>query len=345
MIKWSFKEIIDKTFEKKSNWDYYAASETEFDYNPVDSLENSRKFLKDFIKISAKGNDNPLYCEINKLGERATHVVSTFFVGHFLYEKTGFKTLINDEINKLIVDNHVTSDVCFSFIWFLTCLFHDLGYKIEDSKNLKYNSFDSLYNSLNNKLPQINGIPKFYNQIYKNYFAYRIKERDKNDHGIVAAHLLYDSLHKIREFAEKNPTESQKKLCWEKQLLEVYNFCAWNILGHNIWFVKEKDKNCNHYENMPDLILKKEEYKIKYKDHPFFFFFCLVDTIEPYKKVLDYDSLDKVYLEIEENKLIISTDLRCSCGKEVIKQAKSLNNWLVSANELSNGSVEINLKM
>ena len=156
--------------------------------------------------------------------------------------------------------------------------------------------------------------------------------------------MLYDSLHQIREYAEKK-SESKKKLCWEVQLLEVYNFCAWNILGHNIWFVKEKDKNWNQYENMPDLRLKEEEYKIKSDEHPFFFFFCLVDTIEPYKKILDYNSLDKVYLEIESNKIKISTDLKCNCGKEVIKHAMSLNDWLVKTEKSSDGSVEINLNI
>jgi len=347
ILKKSFKKIIDETFDNKSNWNYYTSKARGFHYNPMDSIESSRKFLKDFIILSGKA-EGILYNEIDKLKDRATHVVSAFFTGHYIYENTHFKTSIDHEIKKLVEKFNVKSDVGFSFVWFLTCLFHDLGYKIEDSKPKTFKSFKDLETSLSQKLPENNGIPKFYNLIYKNYFTFRIKQHDKNDHGIVAAHLLYDSLCTIREFTERNPSESYKNLCWEKQLLDVYNFCAWNILGHNMWFgSKCKPEDVNQYSKfkIKRLLLKCNQIKLKLKDHPFFFFFCLVDTIEPYKKVLDYDSLDKVFLEIEDYKIKISTDLKCSCGQEIIKQATSLNNWLIPANKKPNGSVIINLKM
>lgn len=342
-MKKSFKEIIDETFEDKGSWDYYSDTKSPNpDYNPMESVGKSGKFLIDFIELSGKA-ENELVMEIDKLKERTTHVVSAFFIGHYIYKNTRYKTLIDNQIEN-IKPNGLESDVSFPFVWFLTCLFHDLGYMIEEFDCLKYENFNELLSSIENKLPENrNGIPKFYNQIYKNYFDYRIKEHGKNDHGIVAAHLLYDSLYKIRQLAVINPTDTQKKLCWEEQLLEIYSFCAWNILGHNIWFGKEND-SCDKLiyskYKIKRLLLEKNKIKINAKKHPFFFLFCLVDTIEPYKKTLDYNSLDKVFFELNEDKIAISTDLKCSCGKSILESTKKLNEWLVKTTD-DNNKVEI----
>lgn len=344
-MKKSFKDIIDETFADKGSWDYYSDKENiTFDYNPMESIENSRKFLKDFITLASKA-ENELFPEIDKLKERTTHVVSTFFIGHYLYGKTPyFKKGIDKEISNLIENSKVKSDVCFSFVWFLTCLFHDLGYLIEESNCLKYENFNELLSSIENKLPENkNGIPKFYNKIYSNYFNYRIKEHGKNDHGIIAAHLLYDSLYKIRELAVTNPKDTQKKLCWEEQLLDVYNFCAWNILGHNVWFGQKNDicdKLIYSKHKIKRLLLENQKIKINAKKYTFFYLFCLVDSIEPYKKVLDFNSLTKVFLEIQEDVVIVSSDLKCSCGKSILKQAETLNKWLTKTS-INNNTVDI----
>jgi len=345
-MKKSFKEIIDETFKDKESWDYYSDSDKDkntFNDKPMLCKGNSEKFLKEFIELAGKAEKTVLFKEINKLGERATHVVSTFFIGHYIYKNTKLKDLIDKQIENIKPEG-LKSDVSFPFVWFLTCLFHDLGYKIENFNRLKYSNFNDLLGSIENKLPKNkNGIPKFYNQIYQNYFKYRIKKHGKNDHGIVAAHLLYDSLFKIRKLAEKNPTKSQKKLCWEEKLLDIYNFCAWNILGHNIWF-GQKNNKCDELiyskYKIKRLLLEKDKIKINAKKYPFFFLFCLVDTIEPYKKILDYNSLDKVFLELNEDKIIISTDLKCSCGKSILESTGKLNEWLTKTS-IGNNKVEV----
>ena len=112
----------------------------------MESLNNSKKFLKDFIEMSSK-EKNELYKEIDNLNDRATHVVSAFFIGHYIYENTQLKNLIDKEISKLVEVSGVKSDINFSFIWYLTCLFHDLGYNIEKSSNLKFENIKSLEES------------------------------------------------------------------------------------------------------------------------------------------------------------------------------------------------------
>lgn len=346
-MKKSFRDIIDETFENRNTWDYYAASSKEFNYNPMNSIDNSRQFLKDFISIAGKG-EGKLYQEINKLEERTTHVVSAFFIGHYIYNNNYYlKKLIDDEINNLVKQNNVKSDVCFSFVWFLTCLYHDLGYKYEDKKPPEFKDFSEMNQSIKNKLMTIQGIPKFYKLIYKNYFKFRIKEYNKNDHGIIGANLMFDSLYEIRAKAEKTPNKTQKKLCWEKELLAIYNFCSWNILGHNIWY----GSKCKTYDvaryskyKMKRLLLENNQKRIKLKEYPFFFFFCLIDTIEPYKKVLDYHSLNEIFLDLDLAKMKISTDLKCSCGQKIISQACGLGDWLTTSKLSTYNSVEIHFE-
>ena len=335
-MKKSIKEILQETFEEKhGEWKYYSGSDFPKDI-PLYSEVESRTFIKLFIKFSGKESFKFTKL-IDKLGDRAIHVVSAFLLGHYIYNNTIFKNRIDDIINNLKESLGLQSNVTFSFMWFLTCLFHDIGFNMEINE-FKYCTFENFENS-NRKMPKISGVPILYEKVYPKYFKYRIKEHCKNDHGIMMGHIMYHELCRLRRYFEK--TEKSAHLSWEKNLENIYAYCAWNILAHNIWYCN-KDKACDEeiYENygLQDLILGKDEdkYKIKFEEHPFFFLFCLVDTIEPYKRVLDFDSLDKVYLELDNETIRISTDLKCNCGKEIIKQANSLNDWLTQVTKDEN---------
>lgn len=338
-MKKSFKKILAETSDERK-WDYYNSDKSFIEF-PIVSEENSKEFIHTFFKLSGKG-EHKLKEQINKLGSRAVHVVSAFLLGHYLYQKTILKEKIDNEIACLKKDLGLTSKVDFSFMWFLVCLFHDIGFNMEE-KQFKYKSYEELANG--EDMPEISGIPKFYNTIYKNYFEYRINEHCKNDHGIMVGHIMYKELCRIREFFEVH--EKSTNLNWEKDLEKIYAFCSWNVLAHNIWFCgKGKKSNEKTYVKygLENLLHNRNEYKIDIKEHPFFFVFCLVDTIEPYKRFLDLESLEKVFLEIKNDKIIISTDVLCSCGKKVIEQAKNLNDWLVKARKVNNeNAIQISL--
>lgn len=95
-------------------------------------------------------------------------------------------------------------------MWFLTCLYHDVGYGYEkdDGKGKA---------ALENKLDQkgLEGLKEFLSlgyvcdDVYKTYqkemvnlyFKSRLKGREKLDHGIVGGLLLYDRLRKRFEEA------------------------------------------------------------------------------------------------------------------------------------------------
>lgn len=339
----NFKEIIDKTFEDKNSWNYYSG-ET-FDKNPMLGEEESKEFIKNFIKLSGK-TQNALNEEIEKIGNRATHIVSTFFIGHYIYQNTEFKNLIDKQIDTLSKKWNIESEICFPFIWFLTCLFHDLGYAIEEYEGVKYNSLEELKKERETELKKIEGIPEFYDEVHTGYYEYRIKCHNKNDHGITAAYLMYDSLCKVRKIAKNNPDETQTNLCWGEKLENVYNFCAWNILAHNIWFCSEDDKDkVEKYKKykLDELILSgKKRYKIDLKKYPFFFFLCLVDTIEPYKRVQCYEELKKIEFSLLKNgkiNIISHTD-----KYDLKKNVESLNEWLTPTTTTTKATVTIQTK-
>ena len=339
-------DILKSSFKNNKSWDYYNNSNDFGGEFPFLSKELSVRFLKNFIKVSGKAEQD-LVAQIDKIGDRVTHTVSVFFIGHFIYQNTIIKNKIDTELSKLEQDSVKSCKIDFPYVWFLTCLFHDLGYEIENENILKYGNIDDLV-SKSKKLNSIIGVPLNYSSNYEKYFHYRIEKNCKNDHGIVAAHLLFDSLCIIRRYSESN---TKSNLCWDKGLENVYNFCAWNILAHNIWYVNEEDKcNSKSYETagLSDLILNKKnekiEYKIKLEENPFFFLFCLVDTLEPFKRLTNIKLLKKVSLEIcnKKSTLIISTSLDCGCRENILNQALSLNNWLTESKPISD-IVVINL--
>jgi len=159
----------------------------------------------------------------------------------------------------------------------------------------------------------------------------------KNDHGFCAAYILFRDLCKIRK-KEANSLNGSNKLCWEPKLVNVYRLAASIILAHNIWYV-DKTENCtvSCYEQagLNDLIFNGE-YKIKLDKFPFLFLFCLVDSIEPYKRLKNIDILDNISLEILNDKIIIESNLTCSCNEMILNHAKSLNDWLTHTEKNGN---------
>ena len=193
------------------------------------------------------------------------------------------------------------------------------------------------------------GVPPFYKDIFEKYFNYIVDEFNKNDHGIYAAFQLFSDLCYIREnefIRQQCLGVKASPLCWEEPLVNIYNYASWIILAHNIWYVNEDD-NCNSKRYRPklnSLILKKNERKININDHPFFFLFCLVDSIEPYKLVKVNNLLDKIQIELTNNELIIESNLECGCHKVLLNKATNLNDWLTVSKRINDNSVRIQLK-
>jgi len=134
-MKNSFKQLLIETFENDGTWNYYANGEI-YRINPFKSTVESIEFIKKFITLSGK-NAQELFNKINELDDRAVHVVSTFFLGVYIYENSDLiKCSIDNKMKKYRDNRRYKSDIKFCFIWFLICLFHDLGYSFEKNKNM-----------------------------------------------------------------------------------------------------------------------------------------------------------------------------------------------------------------
>jgi hypothetical protein len=234
--------------------------------------------------------------------------------------------------------NNKLDNKSFKFIWFLITIYHDLGYKYETSKPIFYKTLCDFikYYCGTKKLDEYSGVPELFNNVYKDYFEYRAKYCKVNDHGISAAHIMYNDLCKMRA-----------KNGWNKSLEKTYNYTAWIILSHNIWFVKN-NSNKVIYERykqykLDDLILKDDEYKIQLTEYPLLFLFCLVDSIEPVKAIKEVALLTKLSLKIANNQLIITSDLPTDLNDQYRNKVASLNDWLTKT-QIRGNKVFINLK-
>ena len=101
-------------------WNYYGMDAKEV----LQNGKLAREFIYDYFARGSKhyvldpqtGRDNKI------INTRNVHTVNVFFIGAFLQR-------IRDE--HLSIRSDVTSDYPFSYLWYLLCLAHDLGYKYE----------------------------------------------------------------------------------------------------------------------------------------------------------------------------------------------------------------------
>ena len=332
-------------FMDKEKWNYY--SNTEFK-NPFSSYADSKRFVYRFIERSGKAEGNLLYANISALDEiRIKHIVSVFFFGTFIYYHIDS---IKAPIDKIILrfrEQNPYSKIEFSFIWFLICIFHDLGYTIEEKKKIK--SFDEfISNKVKYFLNQRVGVPKVYGSIYKNYFEYRLKSKNKNikkpDHGICGGVLLFNELNKILKVKQRG--NFIKGLSWNKKLVNIYRYASWVILSHNIFFIRFGDYAEKEYikNNLQELILSEEEIsKVDYRKHSFLFLFMLVDSIDPVKALGGYDALKQIKIKTTENEICFSID-NSDLRKLFFKKVNSLKSWLTPIIIESDKTIKIIIK-
>ena len=316
--------------------------------NPFESDYDTKHFIARFIELSGKANENPLYENIDRLDNmRIRHIVSIFFLGTYLYNNV---KPINDSIDKVISrfkKQNPNSKIEFSFVWFLICLFHDLGYSIEDREN--YNDFDEFINGkVKYFLKEKVGVPSFYEDVYKNYFNFRLKSTNnfirKPDHGICGGIILYNKLNEILLSKQKN--KKSEGLSWNKKLLNIYRYASWVILSHNIFFIRKGDRDEQVYkENKLDALILDEGQtsKIDLRKHGFLYLFMLVDTIDPIKKVKTFNNLNMIKCNVENNLITLEIE-DDNLREKYFKKVLELRQWLIPDIRLINKRVQIRIK-
>jgi len=320
----NYQDIYNNTYQQESIWNYYEKDFSSLSFSDSDSCY---AFIKIFIEYSGKYGIH-LYQDLDYVKDtqplRLLHIISTFFLGLWLYRKNDnyLHNNIHNELKKLrCFDNNTYNiDKQFTYVWFMATLFHDLAYKYEEKNN-----GESLPR---HKIPCKQSIPNFYKKVYNKYYRYRRKK----EHGIYAGLTFDKEISEIRRFHDENNVETKG---WEKKLEEIYHYVAWIILAHNIWLKREGKDNTKHYrkrhlgkliqDSTKDTNGHYKEYKVKFKNYPLLTFFCIIDTIEPRKANINLSETD---ISLFQDKIIIQTT-----NDSYRKKIKGLNDWLLPVTE------------
>jgi hypothetical protein len=162
-------------------------------------------------------------------------------------------------------------------------------------------------------------------------------ECERIDHGIYAGISMYKELCKKRS-EQESVLEKNSKLCWEKELEHIYNIASWIVLCHNIWIIGNLDKYAEY--GLKELLGKP--YPIKLNKSPLFFFFCLIDSIEPIKNMKDFALLSDIDIDIAEVGIKISSHNTNGLNEKYLNSINGIGDWLTIVHRDKN-SVFINL--
>lgn len=373
-------DLISDLFKnKRKQWEYHEYAL----WNDIFEANNCHDFIKSYLGQAATLPEPDSLADIlseNHFDQidsiRYQHIVFTFFLGIKIYEKCGSirKAIINNFCNaeeykealEKHRDDHNNMYRPFAYIWFLICLFHDLGYQFEEDKKGKIRKFDT-YTQLveetilvpkneeekqfHNRLDVICGVPDFFTQeLIEKYYNYRRYGMNTYDHGIIGGMYLFHDLCKIRrEHAEKEP-KKVKNGYWKKELEEVFRLASSIVLCHNVFLPSNlmDDELIGKYKKfgLDELVhlaekSKEGQYPFKMEEHPIFFLFCLVDTLEAIKVVKNTDYLKHISWDIQDDSITISTDLTCGCKDRILDNARSLKDWLCQTVDINKTSVKI----
>lgn len=338
--KTNYIRLLDSSKKKLSANTHFAVLDQ---WDLRNNITNVHHIIVELFNAFGKGDakTNRLLCDIQKLEEiRCAHIIFTFLLGLHIYDKSTFiKESINKEVGKLLKDAKHEND--FTFLWFLVCLFHDLGYS-EENKGEK--SEINHHWACENKMDKTEGIPALLKNTYLNYFIYRKTEHFKTDHGIYAGLRMFHDLFKIREEME---AQNQDKDVWRKGLIPLYKLASCVVLVHNIWFAKDTDiETCSKYRKyqLDKLILKTnkggteiKDFPIKLSKHPLLFLFCIVDLIEPMKRFGNIECCNKIDFTLTDDCLSITSKIECCINNQYLNDIINAYTWLTKTEKITNG--------
>lgn len=190
-----------------NKWKYYNDA---IDIPNLNSDESCNDFIYSFIQAAHKDCDyikNGLrFLSNSELDKgRLRHIVDTYFLGlaFFHDNRLHFKELILSKLKEYkAFRNEKDSDIIkeFYFVWFMTTLFHDLGYQYEHDRSKEFN----IDNFMKRRASKINSVPYLYTKVYRNYL-----KAFPNDHGICGGLEFYKNICQIRKRNTLNPQVSK----------------------------------------------------------------------------------------------------------------------------------------
>ena len=273
----SLYEVFTEIGSKKSSWCYYKnANIYEFTVeNLFESKERStKKWIERYLDAGSKLSLlSGLQDKMDNLQDyRIDHVVSAYLLGVYLNKQFAFNSGFDDP------------DVDFRnpwlYTWFLTCLYHDIGYVYEDNSG-KYRN-QSLFDLLSEKLTDAEKKElhklKYY-ALSKKYFSYR-KGCGVIDHGVVGGMRLCLSLFRLFQEHSKDELDIVRNTIFAEDTKPFQKQAADAIIRHNMWTARdEKMHICYEEKGLGEL----NDNRISKSEH-FTFLLSLCDTIEPIKR-------------------------------------------------------------
>lgn len=286
----TLREMYEDLMKDTNRWSYYSNPYYRLSYDKLFSNESCYEFIINYFMYSGKEKvfDDPnIYQNSNILKKRSPHIISTYLLGILIAES--FKFDINKRDNK---------NMNFKYLWFLSCLYHDIGYVYENTHNCQH--LIMLQTDGIEAMKEICGITykckkefKTYDEeLVNTYLSNRAKCSEGKigviDHGIAGGLMLYDRLRKNYNQALKKAHKQDSKnkkdsfeyngLHFSNAHYGYYAKAADAIIAHNIW-----QDTLNDY-------LKKErkqqldDKKIKKNKNEIAFILSLADTLEPIKR-------------------------------------------------------------
>lgn len=337
-----------KVFNKKSKWKYY--QRLNISGIPWETKDSAFSFINQYYSA---GDKNEVFdSDFKNTHNRCQHSVSVFFLGILLSE------IVLDKVKK----DSMKPD--FRYLWFISSLYHDYSYLIEEDKK-KYPpenllTLESIYKRFEVKYKVLNEekLSIFDKGIIESYYDYRIKKCQMVDHGIIGGILLYDRLRKNYDLAYRKQLESDpitfqehfmyNNLLWSSCQFEYFAEIAETIIAHNIWFcTKQEDKEKYIESNLESLIIGNDsKKKHQVKKSPFLFLLILADSLEPLK-IKDFNAhetrhvLKNIFIELSKKKIVIEVNKDVLEYNSWFKNIKDLETWMQVKIEVSDNKLTI----
>lgn len=344
-------KIFNELSLDDNRWSYYSNPDFRI-RNVWNSEEDASNFIRNYFTLGGKGNliEYPITKDFldnnHKSAYRARHIVSTYLIGLWIAEK---------------LDVFYQKEVDFKYLWFLTCLYHDVGSYYENCKNedllskVKLNGLKSLVDELEVSKDDI--YITFKKELIDIYLKGKAKERQEIDHGIVGGLLLFDGLDKMFKKSLKLAKEEHgdrfdendfnvnlhgKAFHLSKRHYEFYKLAADSIIAHNIFF-----------DLLNKLLGTLEIRKHSFKNNELLFILSIADTIEPIKR-FGTNAVEMIDIEFIENKrkLVICIDEKHYSKENMNDKAKcyckslnGLETWLNVETEIINKNIEIKINL
>lgn len=351
----TLKSLFNEISLDKDRWSYY--KKTDFNIgNKWNSKDEALAFIESYFNYGGKSRcfEDP-QLERNRafVKERAPHIISTFLIGIKLFECFQIKTEPRDG-----------NGMNLKYYWFLTCLYHDIGYAFEaDStcEQLRMLQSDGLA-----AIRKIADIQYLHKREFRRFSMEEIDLYLKGraycdtgcrgcvDHGIIGGLLLYDRLRKQFKISWKKRTRKSdsrdsfyiKDECHKRTLhlsnkhYKAYAVAADAIMGHNIWLDSFNGYAAQYDEQHTLKKLAGDKAKIPFENE-LSFILAIADTLEPLKRNL---ALDIVSIEALSPGVKIKVKLSDPDNPNTLQFQKSirqLQDWVAVTVKESESTTEI----